>query len=899
MGIVGRNRLGIVGMAMCLIVLMVPFAPTAHAQTPVYTLDCDDASNTSNDTVTNSAGQSELYTCRVTSSTGTISDLQVDGENLNGANDPDNSAAAGNADYNPACLTGTNGVCQFNLTTESNPETGTANVCFWVDTDADSAFDPGSAGEADGGGCDAEAASVEDANATDVVQKIWTAAPATATGLDCDDESGDDAQTNGFGESETYTCLATAADSGDAGTDRDPISGVRIDWENLNGANDPDNSSAAGTADSNDACTTAANGTCTIVISPSEGQTGAASICFWGDTDNDNAFDTGGATNDGGGCTTEAAATEDIDLIDVVTKTWTGTTPDVLDCDDQSGDDVETNNLGQSETYTCTATAPDSADAGSDRDPAAGIRIDWENLNGANDPDNSSNNATPDGNDACTTATNGTCQIVIAPGENQAGAATICFWADTDADNVFDQAGATNDGGGCNGEAAATEDSDLIDTVTKTWTQAADVIDCDDQSGDDVQTNNANESETYTCTVSAPDSADAGTDRDPISGMRVDWENMNGANDPDNSSSAGSPDGNDGCTTATNGTCTIVISPSEAQAGSATVCFWADNDTDSVFDPAGATNDGGGCATEAAATEDSNLIDVVSKTWSGTLARFIDCEPESSSREVGDAQTITCLVTNISGARVANQNVTFQETGSGSITSATSGVTDANGQITVTVQSTSEIGDQTVTGIITDDLTGTEPADVDECDRAANDPSGAAAGVCADSVAVNWHQIACLGRAGEILGTAGDDVLTGTEGDDVICAGRGDDVVNGLGGDDIIFLGGGNDRASGGAGRDDILAGTGGDIVNGDAGNDVLRGQGDSDTLNGGDDRDILLGGNGTDLLRGGSGGDDLRGGRSNDNMFGGTGDDHMNGGGGRDRCRGGPGRDEFRKCEH
>ncbi|MDQ3963098.1 MAG: Ig-like domain-containing protein [Actinomycetota bacterium] len=882
-------------MVLLLQTLAVVAAPLAHAQLSGHVVDCDDESG--NDTQTNAAGDDEIYSCLVTSGGNPVNGARIDVENLGTANDRD-AGATGAPDFNDACTTGVNGVCQFTL--EGDPGvSGTANVCFWSDTGNDNTFAL-TGPEEDGSGCDDEAAPAEgDGNGTDVVEKIWTAPPATATALDCDDESGDDSQTNAVGQAETYTCLATAPDSGDAGTERDPVPGVRIDWENLNGANDPDNSSAAGSPDANDACTTNAQGLCTIAIGSSEGQPGSANICFWGDTDNDNVFDPNGNENDGGGCNNESVATEDLDLIDVVTKTWTGVTPTGLDCDDQSGDDAETNQAGESESYTCTATAPDGSDAGTERDPVPGIRIDWENLNGANDPDNSSTNATPDGNDACTTASNGSCVIVIAASEGQTGSANICFWADTDADNVFDSSGATNDGGGCNQETPATEDVDLIDVVSKTWAVTADGLDCDDQSGDDDQSNNASEAETYTCSATAPDSGDPGNERDPVSGVRIDWENLNGANDPDNSSSVGTPDGNDACTTSAQGTCTITISPSENQLGTANICFWSDLDNDNVFDPNGNANDGGGCNAESAVTEDTNLIDVVSKTWSNTLARMIGCTPETADREITTTHTVTCVVTNISGAPVAGVGVTFSEAGTGDLTSATTAVTNASGQVTVTASS-SAAGTQQITATITDDLTGAEPGDVDECDRVAGDPSGAPAGDCDDTVDVVWEQrVTCLGQPGEIVGTTGDDTITGTAGDDVICAGPGDDVVNGLGGNDLIFLQGGNDRASGGGGHDTILGGRGRDSISGNGGRDVLRGRGGSDLLRGGGGRDILLGGGGSDTLRGGRGSDDLRGGRKGDRLFAGPGNDILNGGGGRrDLCRGGRGNDVLRRCE-
>ena len=864
-------------------------APAVLAQPSGHVLDCDDQSG--NDTETNAAGDDETYSCLVTSGGNPVNQAEVDVENLGTANDPD-AGAVGDPDFDDGCTTGVNGICQFTLVGATGVS-GTANVCFWSDTGDDNTFSL-TGPEEDGAGCDDEAFAAEgDGNGTDVVQKIWSAPAATATILDCDDESGNDAETNAVGQAETYTCLATE-------TDGDPVSGTRIDWENLNGANDADNSSAAGTPDANDACTTNAQGTCTISIGSTEGAAGAANICFWGDTDNDNVFDPNGATNDGGGCNSESAATEDSDLIDVATKTWTGLTPTGIDCDDASGDDTETNQAGVSETYTCTVTAPDGGDSGNVPDPVSGIRIDWENLNGANDPDNSNNNATPDANDACTTNASGQCTIVIAPSESATGAANICFWADTDADNVFSQGGSTNDGGGCNSETVATEDTDLIDVVTKTWAVSVDVLDCDDQSGDDAQNNNAGEAETYTCRATAPDSGDNGTERDPVSGVRIDWENLNGVNDPDNTSGAGAPDANDGCTTAvTTGACTITISPAENQTGSANICFWADTDNDNVFAPdAAAANDGGGCNAEPAATEDSDLIDVVSKTWSSTLARLIDCNPESAEREITRTHTVTCVVTNISGAPLSGVNVTFTESGTGDLTSSATAVTDASGQVTVSSTS-SVVGTEQITATLTDDLTGSEPGDVDECDRAAGDPSGAPAGDCDDTVDVVWEQrVACLGEPGEIIGTTGNDNLTGTNGDDVICAGAGSDVVNGLGGDDLIFLQGGSDRGIGGSGDDDILGGKGRDSIAGNDGGDVLRGQGGADSLAGGDGRDILLGGGGRDTLRGGGGADDLRAGRDSDRLFGGPGDDVLSGGRGRDLCRGGRGNDDLRQCE-
>ena len=49
-----------------------------------------------------------------------------------------------------------------------------------------------------------------------------------------------------------------------------------------------------------------------------------------------------------------------------------------LDCDDQSGNDDETNAAGVSETYRCTVTSADNVN---------NLQIDAEVISGVNDPD--------------------------------------------------------------------------------------------------------------------------------------------------------------------------------------------------------------------------------------------------------------------------------------------------------------------------------------------------------------------------------------------------------------------------------------------------------------------------------------------------------------------------------
>jgi Ca2+-binding RTX toxin-like protein len=70
----------------------------------------------------------------------------------------------------------------------------------------------------------------------------------------------------------------------------------------------------------------------------------------------------------------------------------------------------------------------------------------------------------------------------------------------------------------------------------------------------------------------------------------------------------------------------------------------------------------------------------------------------------------------------------------------------------------------------------------------------------------------CRGVRANIVGTAGDDVLSGTAAPDVIAGLAGNDAIDGLDGWDLLCGDAGDDRLSGGAGRDRVLGGPGTDI---------------------------------------------------------------------------------------
>ena len=304
--------------------------------------------------------------------------------------------------------------------------------------------------------------------------------------------------------------------------------------------------------------------------------------------------------------------------------------------------------------------------------------------------------------------------------------------------------------------------------------------------------------------------------------------------------------------------------------------------------------------------------DTATKTWVPSQARTVDCEPESAENSLGTEHTVTCTVRNSTGGPAPGEGVTFSEDGPGHFTTGTQRTTDSSGQVTATVTS-DESGTQTITGTITASTQG-EP-DTDACERPANDPQGAPAGSCSDSVQKTWAQgrrvtsgpcknffegsrTERAGGGRVIVGTPGNDTLRGTRGDDIICGLGGRDTLIGADGNDLVVGGGGNDIARGNAGRDTLRGNAGRDTLAGGSEKDRLIGNGDADVLRAGGANDVLKGGGGKDALKGRGGKDRLLGGKSNDKLNGGPGSDFLDGGPGQDSCVSGGGSDTFNRCE-
>ncbi|HEV2755798.1 MAG TPA: Ig-like domain-containing protein [Actinomycetota bacterium] len=909
-------------------------------------VDCDDQTGPDHERETNpslsGAASNEVYTCRVTDAAGNgISGTVVRGEVTNAPNDPDatNGASYDTPDY--TCTTAANATCQVTVT-QVEGQTGTAIICFWIGTAAQGQTACGTepvdeAAAANG--------SDEPNDAADGVHKTWEARSAATGGVDAEPET----DTNNLGE--THTITATVYDQFGA-----PFQGnTTVRFEFFAGSpSDPANDGGNTTATPDRTCTTVNAATCSVSYTQSN-TPGTDLICVW-----TNAAPAVVNTNTNGTCGGEgltdaddAAGSADApapanDDMDVVQKVWTNpNAPSRLDCTPET----DSNPTGTAHTVTCTVTNAFGA-------PSANVNVDVE-ATGPNDPDGTNTPLVPDF--TCTTAAGGTCSFTHGPGGTggtpTAGTTSYRAWIDADNSNATNDADTTE----ARDEVAtpgATAEPDDTDVVNKTWVgppAAVAVSPANDTAS--VGTCNA-----FTFTVR--DSAG-----NPVSGVRLDveqrhhtandatannepavsfcapaaGENVSGVDEnagdlrppseaPDNAGTAG------GETTGTTNaagqiTIGIAVAPANGSNGTGTVFVTGFHETSDNDD------------------RDSNEpVANATKTWIVPEGRTIDCEPETVSNRTGVTQTVVCLVRDRFGEPAPGESVTFTTSGPGTLTSATTVTTDAQGRATVSATSL-QPGVQTVTGTIADDLAGNEPGEVDDCDRAANDPAGSPAGVCADAVTLTWTQATPFsvtvdpeeawndpGTPHTYLATVRDQAgnpvagvtltwvtegaggFSSTEvttdaagqaeaiatsnqrGDQTItvsttaCATGGDcsDTAVKHWGPDFCTIYGteGPDSLIGTPGDDVICGFDGNDEISGGGGNDLILGHGGNDFVVGGSGRDTLQGGSGKDDLLGSDGPDFVRGGRGDDVIRGGKGADFLSGGAGNDFIGGGSGGD-------
>lgn len=187
-----------------------------------------------------------------------------------------------------------------------------------------------------------------------------------------------------------------------------------------------------------------------------------------------------------------------------------------------------------------------------------------------------------------------------------------------------------------------------------------------------------------------------------------------------------------------------------------------------------------------------------------------------------------------------------------------------------------------------------------------------------------WDAASCPSGQTQIVGTAGDDLLStsnngtclvGLEGNDHLThsfgggdrtalGGPGDDTItasssteilaDGGEGDDHIILFGGPNEVYGDIGADLLYSGNDDDQIFGGPGDDDIFVSGGPDIIDAGEGNDYILGGNLGDVVLGGPGADHIIGGFGADHIDGGEGDDTILGYGGADLIKGGPGDDDI-----
>ena len=765
-----RRSLVVTAASAMIFAMLVPLGGVAIANHGTRTLQLTP------ETADNAANTQHTITATLDAAAdGTSGTIEIDFE-IAGPGDTDTSDTPASPDLTCNIISGTDS-CTVQFTSAT---TGTSTVRGWIDHDQNNATLVGEADVTEG--ADAGNPSVEEPSGgtdvpgdqtepdtTDVVLKTWFPGLSAGARLDCDDQSGDDTATNpvsGTAATETYTC--TVVDTANANA---PVAGAVIDAENLNGANDPDDSAAAGTADHNDACTTGAAGTCTFALTPAESQLGTANVCFWIDEDADAAFDPAGAPTDGGQCGEAVGAAENDNRTDVVTKIWANPTVDSLDVTPVT----DVNQTGTSHTVTIVVLDQFGNALGQ------GINVDVR-VTGRN---------TVTTNDL---STNGQGQVTFTYSDTGP--------VGTAGDDVIrvctDQATEDDDCGG------ALDAGEVETTVDKRWIPEAAVaadVEIDMEGCNGLLANFGDASWNAAAT---PNPADT-THEVCASAKTAGGEVLEGHTITFTSTGPGHFADSAAADHADLGTTVTVDIGTDGYAH--VFLHSAQSGTQTVTASAGTPSDAG------------------TKDWTALAARILDLEPETATNAPGTIHEVVATVTDRLGNPVPGIVVTFTETGPGTFReggSTVTATTDANGEAVAEVTTlASESGDQTIAASLP--LTG----GVDECERAADDPTGAPAGSCSDDVVKTWAEVTCPGFAGDtrnqVIGTPGDDVLTGTDSADVMCGLGGNDTIRGSLGNDVIKGGGGDDIMKGGGGRDRLLGGAGPDNANGNKGRDTCR----------------------------------------------------------------------------
>lgn len=431
-------------------------------------LDCDDElpSGAGDDTETAPTTGAETathvtYTCRVTVSGTGVANVNVDAENITtGVNDAD-AGKAGTPDY--GCVTNAQGTCTFDVPVQTGTlQTGTAHICAWVDADNDDEVNDATTG--DGGGCSEAVDAAENDNGTDVMQVTWQARVVTT--IDIINE--DDARVLP-GEGNHTVNLKAADQFGDG------IGGINIDLYVLGGPN-----AQSGTT-VNKECTTASDGTCSVVYT-SGGGNGVDRFCAWQDTGTPDFYAPTGPVGDGGECAEEPETPEEDGgnaLTDRGQVTWTGGQSIATQLE-VTPEAPPGGNLAPGTEYSLTATVRDE-----NLQAMPGIVVDFE-LIGAGDPDSGDSALTPDR--VCTTGNDGTCSLSGPPGAIGSsttftsagnGTTTVRAWvhdAPADLTEGPDAGDAPSEPAGGTNVPGTTLEPDTTDVVLAKWGRSTTAI---------------------------------------------------------------------------------------------------------------------------------------------------------------------------------------------------------------------------------------------------------------------------------------------------------------------------------------------------------------------------------------------------------------------------------------
>jgi hypothetical protein len=612
----------------------------------VNNLDCEPESAPQKPAAGSNSPQD--FTCRASapipsgSPPGTIAagveGVHIDGENLNGPNDPDNTNG-GTADYDDGCSTGADGSCVVHIV-PTDGDNGTANVCFWADYPATSnVYDPAGINSDNGGGCDNEANAATDNDQTDVVAARWLAiqslnlAPGTGS-----------AATGSQAAPLTATLEISNADP-------TPVPGVPIIFS-VSGANDVV-----------DGAMTAADGTAGFTYTGV--RTGSDTVTAFADLN-------------------DSSTREPFEPQATATRTWTPGNVTQLDCSPEASTRPVAPGPASQQTITCLVSD------GFGNPVTAPTDIDAE-FGGPNDPDDGALAGTVDVSpNFCTTAAGtGTCTGTVSATEVQAGTAVVCLWVDGNSDTAFDPAGAPTDGGECAAEGVAGPETNGTDGVLITWTPgAASKLDCAPELAASPPTGPGAD-QVITCAVRDANNNLVGP------GTRIDGENLGGANDPDHSDGKGAsgatnttPDWDNFCTTTSDGTCTGVV-PATGEMGLASLCFWVDttSSADARFNISGAEADGGACDSDGVppAADNENLTDILLKSWETRRPAGLVIPSTEATAAIGDGHALVTKATDQFGVGFADIVVKFSVTGVNTLSG--SAKSNSDGEATLTYAS--------------------------------------------------------------------------------------------------------------------------------------------------------------------------------------------------------------------